>query len=447
MNGYGLVLAGGGAKGSYEIGVWKALKELNVPISMVAGASVGALNGAIIVQDDYDTACKLWTNLSMDTVIKMSSEVASDKEIEKSSSMFYTFIDAVKSKGLDVTPLKELLNNVIKEDIIRKSPVDLGIVTFSLTDFKPLKVYKNDIPEGKLVDYLLASSCFPAFKPQKIGNKKFIDGGVYDNIPVSLVSEKGIKDIIVVDISGPGFNRKIDNKNLNITYIKNSEDLGNTLDFDGERSKRNIEIGYLDTLKAFGKYKGKKYYLIYNDDFKAASEKYVRTLSLQDLKRMYDFIGINWEGKIPVENKIIINRLLRTIQSYCEDNKIASTSILPAMAEIAAEEMDIERIKPLSLKELIDNIIEKYNSIQSSSDFKEYISSISKLTQSQNAVEFSKELKKSVIEAKFLISYNTDINESDEKVKRFRRFISATFPKIAIANLFIAIVISHNSNI
>lgn len=171
MNGYGLVLAGGGAKGSYEIGVWKALKELNVPISMVAGASVGALNGAIIVQDDYDTACKLWTNLSMDTVIKMSSEVASDKEIEKSSSMFYTFIDAVKSKGLDVTPLKELLNNVIKEDIIRKSPVDLGIVTFSLTDFKPLKVYKNDIPEGKLVDYLLASSCFPAFKPQKIGNK------------------------------------------------------------------------------------------------------------------------------------------------------------------------------------------------------------------------------------------------------------------------------------
>lgn len=70
MNGYGLVLAGGGAKGSYEIGVWKALKELNVPISMVAGASVGALNGAIIVQDDYDTACKLWTNLSMDTVIK-----------------------------------------------------------------------------------------------------------------------------------------------------------------------------------------------------------------------------------------------------------------------------------------------------------------------------------------------------------------------------------------
>ncbi|WDU82363.1 patatin-like phospholipase family protein [Caloramator sp. Dgby_cultured_2] len=83
-----------------------------------------------------------------------------------------------------------MLNKVIDEEKIRKSPIDLGIVTFSLTDFKPVEVFKDEIPEGKLVDYLLASACFPAFKPHEIDNKKFIDGGIYDNIPLSLMLKR-----------------------------------------------------------------------------------------------------------------------------------------------------------------------------------------------------------------------------------------------------------------
>ena len=41
---FGLVLAGGGTKGAYEVGVWKALKELNINITAIAGTSIGALN-------------------------------------------------------------------------------------------------------------------------------------------------------------------------------------------------------------------------------------------------------------------------------------------------------------------------------------------------------------------------------------------------------------------
>ena len=47
---YGLVLEGGGARGSYQIGVYKALLEMNIPIKAVTGTSVGALNGALIAQ-------------------------------------------------------------------------------------------------------------------------------------------------------------------------------------------------------------------------------------------------------------------------------------------------------------------------------------------------------------------------------------------------------------
>ena len=57
---YGLVLEGGGAKGAYQIGAWKALKEAGVKIKGVAGTSVGALNGALICMGDLEQAEKLW---------------------------------------------------------------------------------------------------------------------------------------------------------------------------------------------------------------------------------------------------------------------------------------------------------------------------------------------------------------------------------------------------
>ena len=50
---YGIVLEGGGARGAYQIGVWKALKEAGVKIKGIAGTSVGALNGALMCMDDY----------------------------------------------------------------------------------------------------------------------------------------------------------------------------------------------------------------------------------------------------------------------------------------------------------------------------------------------------------------------------------------------------------
>ena len=60
---YGLVLEGGGAKGAYHIGAYKAIKDMNIEIGGVAGTSVGALNGAAIAQDDFEKAYELWYNM------------------------------------------------------------------------------------------------------------------------------------------------------------------------------------------------------------------------------------------------------------------------------------------------------------------------------------------------------------------------------------------------
>ena len=51
-----LVLSGGGAKGSYQYGVWKALRKLNIKFDIVTGTSIGAVNGAMIVLGDYKKA-------------------------------------------------------------------------------------------------------------------------------------------------------------------------------------------------------------------------------------------------------------------------------------------------------------------------------------------------------------------------------------------------------
>lgn len=444
MENYGIVLGGGGAKGGYEIGVWKALKELNIPICTVAGTSVGALNGALIVQDNFDLAHNLWTSISMESVIKVEKEIATaDEGKKKQLGVLTTIKNAMVSGGLDVTPLKHLLEEVVDEEKIRQSKVDFGMVAFSLSDFKPVHIFKEEIPQGQLSEYLLASACFPAFKPQEIDNKKFIDGGVYDNLPISLMIKKGIKNIILVDVSGPGIVRKIDKKGLNIIEIKNSEDLGGTLDFDGERSRINIDLGYYDTLKAFKKLNGSRYYILPSEDYKTAIEDYIKSLGIEDFKKMYTFLGMEWGPKSSSSNRFILDRIMRTIQQYAGD-KLSGDSIFPAMAEITAEQLGIDRRRIYTLNELVQEIMKEYESIKSSSDFSEYVKGVTNLVKSRNQLEFDREVKRNLIEGKFIISYEPYMYETDVNIKRFRRFIAITFPKISIANMFISLILQNN---
>ncbi|MDD3641725.1 MAG: patatin-like phospholipase family protein, partial [Atribacterota bacterium] len=71
---YGLVLEGGGAKGSYEIGAYKALEEMGIQISAVTGTSVGALNGVMIAQHEVEKACKLWHDIHPSQIMKVDEK-------------------------------------------------------------------------------------------------------------------------------------------------------------------------------------------------------------------------------------------------------------------------------------------------------------------------------------------------------------------------------------
>lgn len=273
---YALVLAGGGAKGSYQIGAWKAFKELGIEICAVAGASVGALNATLFAQKNFDHALELWENISLDKVITLPPDLILDGKFHIRKFGFLHLREINKSilkyGGLDSTPLKNLINAYVNEKKIRNNNIDLGLVTVNVTRFKPVEIFLDNIPKGQLTDYLLASASFPAFKQATINGNNYTDGGIYDNIPYKMIKERGYKKIIIVDIAGPGFNRKPDIEGTQTIYIKNTSDIGSVLNFDKKVLKELLNLGYLDTMKTFGKIDGFKYYFNSNLDFEKQFE-------------------------------------------------------------------------------------------------------------------------------------------------------------------------------
>ncbi len=255
---YGLVLEGGGGRGSYQIGACKAIKESGLEIGMVAGTSVGALNGAMVVQGEIDKAYDIWHDLNPDRVIKaVGDEMLSYINGGFKPESLRTFVKGMKKVisegGLNVEPLEKLVKCELNEDRIRKSPIGFGIVTVDLTARKAVEIYKEEIPSGQLADYVIASASFPAFKRTIIDGRVFIDGGFYNVLPVNLVSSKGYKDIIVIRTFGLGMKRHIDTRRLNITSIAPSVKLGSTMDFSNDTARRNLKMGYEDACRVLEK--------------------------------------------------------------------------------------------------------------------------------------------------------------------------------------------------
>ena len=256
---YGLVLAGGGTKGAYQVGVWKALQELQIKIKSIVGASIGALNGALFLQEDFAKTEKMYENIKIDNIMKVEG-IDSNKNIFELSNIFNLAADYTKQKGIDNTPLRKMIKQYIDMDKLYNSDIDFGLVTYSVKNKTPLQKFKNEIPKEKMEDYLLASSCFPIFKPQVIDGQEYYDGGLYDNIPANMLIEKGVKNIIIADIAGIGFSKKTVNKDIYVKVISPSEDLGGTFEFNHERIINNIKLGYLDTMRSFNKLQGHIYY-------------------------------------------------------------------------------------------------------------------------------------------------------------------------------------------
>ena len=260
MDKYGLVLAGGGAKGIYQLGAWQALREIGVEFSIVVGVSVGSINGALIASDSFSEAKQLWEEASLDRGVSVARDLRNPEKLFSLKNIPVLLREVWKNGGIDASPTKDLLAEFIDEKKVRESGVDLGLITFSLTEYEPKEVFLRDIPEGQLLDYLLASSKVPGVSKIGPDDDKYLDGGVYDNTPVEMLLKNGYNRMIVIDISNmKGLAHKSVFNNSQIIYIRPNDidDLGAAFDFSEEMFEKRFNMGYLDARKAFGLVSGR----------------------------------------------------------------------------------------------------------------------------------------------------------------------------------------------
>ncbi len=268
MKEYSLVLEGGGAKGAYQIGAIKALMENGYSFDTIVGTSIGAINAAFLVQGDMDKIEKLWKTLSFKDLMDINNDIAESlfsRQINLNvlNELRRNLNTALKAKGIDTALMRKLLLEYIDEDKIRNSNIRFGLVTFCVSDFKPYQLFIEDIPKGKLIDYILASSNLPVFKRTKIEDKSFLDGGTFDNCSVEMLYNSGYRNILALRLHRKNlirnYNTLIKKKDINLKMIVPSVELPNVLNFETKNLNRLLKYGYIDTIKQLNKLDGKYY--------------------------------------------------------------------------------------------------------------------------------------------------------------------------------------------
>lgn len=340
----GLVLSGGGLKGSYQIGVYKALKKLNYNFDIITGTSIGAINGALLTSNEYKKAIKLWENVKLNFLFT--------EKVNEDLIVLEYLRNIITNKGMDVSALKNNIEKYLNKDKFFKSQIKYGLVTVNKKTKKPKYMTKEELTKENIVDYLMASSCFyPVFQSKKIGDDEYLDGGFRDNMPIDLAISLGADEIIAVDLEAIGITKKVQGK-AKIKYIRPNNYTGAEMIVDNKQVRKNLKYGYNDTMKAFNKLEGKKYTFKRNELEKTVikyKEKYEKTANKK--KKGYELT--KEELRKIIENLCTILKI--------DDTKVYRISILNRIIkkEVKKQNHFQEEIKKINKKSLTFTITDK----------------------------------------------------------------------------------------
>lgn len=177
----GLALGGGGARGLAHIGVLKVLVREQIPISAVAGTSMGGIIGAL-----YATG-------------KSIEEIEAEALKRGDIGQIYKLID-----------LRLVGSGLIKGNRIKKLLAEMLGAETTFADLRlPCAVATVDydtgrevvLKDGSLVEAVRATMSVPGiFEPVALGNYRLVDGGVLDNVPVGTARALGAERVIAVDV-------------------------------------------------------------------------------------------------------------------------------------------------------------------------------------------------------------------------------------------------------
>ncbi|MGO9116418.1 MAG: patatin-like phospholipase family protein [Desulfomonilaceae bacterium] len=281
----GLALSAGGAKGAYQLGCWKAFLEKELTFESVSGSSIGALNGALICQGDWNAAYELWREIAGSAILRpdyarlgrligfaaqdlglllvglpqvgIIRGLARAALLLKSGSR-YGALGYLRRKGvIDISAFKPLLSRYLDMAGLLKQPAPLFITARSQSYVSnPLEWFRlQDQSEEDAWRILAASMAIPfLFSQIEIKGRRYYDGAIGQWLPIMPLYAHGIRNVIAVstrpmvpisDSAYPG---------CAITSIAPEKPLGRfpvaTFRFTRQAIERWIEQGYSDSLKA-----------------------------------------------------------------------------------------------------------------------------------------------------------------------------------------------------
>ena len=262
MRKLGLAFGGGGGRGAYQLGVWRALIEtgLDKKVKAISGTSVGAFNAALFIQGKYDTAVNIWMNHLGEKILVPQHTT---KKALKTFSLpdFSEVAGALSNHGVFS---RDGILQVIKDNLdlkkISKSSIPITIAAVDSVG-NNLNYFRIN---GKTPEYiqkiLSATSAIPfIFPPEIIEGHAFVDGGVPgigDACPINPLVEDGCDTVIALPLDRiTGINHK-DFPYTRIIEITPSDSLwgfisaiDGLLDFSPEATKHRVELGYADAMK------------------------------------------------------------------------------------------------------------------------------------------------------------------------------------------------------
>ncbi len=264
----GLVLCGGGGRGAYQIGVWKALRRIGTAkyITAVSGASVGALNAALFACGDIELAENIWTSLHTQDITDPA---------ETAGRVLYGVFSFLGSENRTITlpdPDRAIKSGLfsahglialIEENGVNRCVSGCGMPCFACchnsgTGRSEYFDMSALTPE-QITEYLTASTAIPAVFPAKeINGEVYRDGGISDNTPIKPLYDIGIRRFIIsylgntpTDLSpfpDAKFIELFPSEKILLGKGEGRLVKTGTLDFDGENAAKRIKLGYEETL-------------------------------------------------------------------------------------------------------------------------------------------------------------------------------------------------------
>lgn len=358
--GIGLVLAGGGAKGAFQVGALRALTEFGIlnNITAISGASAGGLNCAMLLQNDNleDSVYfmdKVWRNFTLkDFVGDWRRVIQNAIELRIMPMLF------IKKGILSQCNLQNIINENISMHKLFTHRIDCYITCYRNLNFKTIheainfsdmvNIVKNpseplfinsgerewQYTPSQIKSILLATAAIPVLfdSVPAIGNKyndggtealfnrkKLVDG--MSNVPYNVLLEKGYKNIIIIHFdSSIDFKGKIQRKFSDVNVIEITPDrkvipMVDTCNFSEENIFEWIKEGISAARRIVNKSNLEPYQQAFSE---SSSKKFVwgKSTVMDDLEYLLFEMRRGKKEEIILKDKDDIAVLFKKINSF-----------------------------------------------------------------------------------------------------------------------------------